>query len=466
MSDIAATAPRESMNVDVLVIGFGKAGKTIAMTRAAAGDKVALVEQSPSMYGGTCINIACVPTKTLLTDADRFAAGTGEEPDAAFAAAYERRDSLTSAMNQANYTMATSKGVVVIDGHASFSGPHTVEVAAGAERLEISAETIIINTGAVPFIPPIEGADGPRVVDSTGAQQLEERPQSVAVVGGGPIGCEFATLFARFGATVSILDQSETFFKAADRDVAEMLAEDLARIGITVISSAQVNRIDNSDNGATVHYSTPAGEDSLEVDVVLLATGRTPYTEGLNLEAAGIETTERGAIVVDEHLRTGVEGVYATGDVNGGPQFTYISYDDHRVVLSDRWGDGSRTTKGRIFPTTTFVEPPLAQIGLSEEQARAEVEERGHSLKVAAKKVADIPIMPRPKIVGTPEGMAKFLVDEDTDEILGATLYCIDSQELINTVAVAMNNGVSASSLGGGIYTHPSSSEVFNALLG
>ena len=168
---------------------------------------------------------------------------------------------------------------------------------------------------------------------------------------------------------------------------------------------------------------------------------------------------------MDEHLRTNVEGVYAAGDVTGGPQFTYISYDDHRVITSDRWGDGSRVTTGRLYPTTTFINPPVSTIGMGEQDAKDNAASRGHTAEVRFKKIADIPIMPRPKILGTPEGVAKFIIDVEDDQILGATLYCVDSQELINFVAVAMRQKIPASALGDGIYTHPSSTEVFNALL-
>ena len=168
---------------------------------------------------------------------------------------------------------------------------------------------------------------------------------------------------------------------------------------------------------------------------------------------------------MDEHLQTNVEGVYAAGDVNGGPQFTYVSFDDHRVITSAVWGDGSRTTSGRIVPSSTFITPPLSQVGLGEDAARKDAEGRGHTLDVRSKNIADIPIMPRPKILGEPEGIAKFLIDVEDDRILGCTLYCVDSQELINLVTVAMTQSVPASALGSAIYTHPSSSEVFNALL-
>lgn len=442
-----------STNADVLVIGFGKAGKTIAMNRAEQGDRVILVEQSPKMYGGTCINIGCVPTKTMLVDSEH---GVGYEDSV------EHRDGFIAKLNHVNKQLADDSGVIIIDGHAAFTDAHSVVVTGGDEELSITADTIIINTGSVPVIPDIPGMDSERVIDSTQAQHLPDKPESLVVVGGGPIGMEFATMFAQFGTKVTILDRGKTFGAKFDEDVAEEFKADLESKAITIINSADVESVNDTADGITVAYS---GGKTIDASYALFAIGRRPATDDLGLDAAGINTTKRGAIEVDEHLRTNVEGVYAAGDVNGGPQFTYVSYDDHRVILSDRWGDGERVTTGRLIPTTTFINPPLSTIGLGEKDAREDAASRGHRVDVRFKKVADIPIMPRPKIVGTPEGAAKFIIDVEDDQILGATLYCVDSQELINLVAVAMSNKIPASTIGAGIYTHPSSSEVFNALL-
>ncbi|KQB86746.1 FAD-dependent oxidoreductase [Corynebacterium lowii] len=460
-----------TLELDVLILGFGKAGKTIAMKRGQAGDRAAIVEQSPVMYGGTCINIGCLPTKTLLTDAHRHHLGGSQaqqgkqvqqEHAAAFAQAQEHRDSSIATLNAANKKMALGNHVMVIDGRARFTGPHTVEVTGGDETLRITAETIIINTGAVPVLPPLPGIEGERVVDSTAVQHLPQYPEHLVIVGGGPIGLEFATMFAQFGTRVTVLDGAGTFLPRFDRDIAEAVRADLESLGITIMSGARAQEFRAGEQSVSVIY----GEGEVEADYALVALGRRPATSDLGLEVAWITTTERGAIEVDEYLRTSVPGVYAAGDANGGPQFTYISYDDHRVILNHRWGDGTRSTEGRIYPTTTFLEPPLSQIGLGEEEARKECESRGHALSVKAQDIKDMAIVPRPKILGQPQGRAKFLIDAQTDEILGATLYCVDSQELINAVALAMRHGISATELGEGIYTHPSSSEVFNALLG
>lgn len=489
MTDNSATTGSSgssaSLDLDVLVIGFGKAGKTIAGTRAKAGDRVAIVEKSPSMYGGTCINIACVPTKTLLVSADRHARAlddgiglpaaeksidAGEvlrgAHDSAFIGAREHRDEFIATLNAANEAMARDAGVLIIDGTARFIGPRTVEVTGGDEVLSVTAATVIINVGSVPVLPPIPGIDGPRVTDSTGIQALPERPEALTVVGGGPIGLEFATMFAKFGTKVTVLDGAEKFLARFDRDVAAAVLDRLTDQGIDVVSGAKATSFTESSRVTTTYtVGEDPAEKQLASDRVLVAVGRRPATDGLALEAAGIEVTDRGAIAVDEHLRTSVDGVYAVGDVNGGPQFTYISYDDHRVVLSDRWGDGARTTADRVIPTTTFIDPPLSTIGPGEDRARADAEAAGHTLDVRVAAVADLAIVPRPKILGEPEGLVKFLVDRDADRIIGASLFCVDSQELINTVAVAITGDIAASRIGAGIYTHPSTSEIFNAML-
>lgn len=441
------------MTVDVLVIGFGKAGKTIAMKRASAGDTVAIVEASPQMYGGTCINIGCVPTKRLLTDAHR-----GLD----YLEATQQRDDFISKLNAANKAMQTSRGVLIVDGTARFTAAHTVQVTGGDDQLSITADTIIINTGAVAVRPDLPGIHSSRVVDSTQIQHLDARPERLVVVGGGPIGLEFATMFAGFGSQVTVLDGAPRFLSRSDEDIAAAVAEELGAQGIQIQEQVRVTGFREGNDSIVVEYDG----GSIDADLVLLAIGRRPNTDDLDLSSGGIVTTDTGAVQVDEHLRTNVEGVYAAGDVTGGPQFTYISFDDHRVIMDDRWGTGERVTTGRIFPTTTFLEPPLSQVGLSEEQAREKAAAEGFELAVKAANVADLAIVPRPKILRTPQGRVKFLVDASHDRILGATLWCIDSQELINTVALAITEGIPASHLGDGIWTHPSSSEIFNALLG
>ena len=375
---MTTTTNQAETTADVLVIGFGKAGKTIAMNRAEHGDRVILVEQSPKMYGGTCINIACVPTKTMLVDSER---GVNYQDSV------QHRDSFIATLNKVNKQLADDSGVLVVDGHAQFTGSHSVLVTGGEEELTITATTIIINTGSTPVIPDIPGVDSSRVIGSTGAQHLDSTPDSLVIVGGGPIGMEFATMFTQFGTQVTILDHGEKFGSAFDEDVAAEVKADLEAKGITIINGADVTELKDTDDGIKVRYSEDGGEHALDATNVLFAIGRTPATEDLGLEAAGIDTTERGAIAVDEHLRTNVEGVYAAGDVTGGPQFTYISYDDHRVITSDRWGDGSRVTTGRLYPTTTFINPRYRRLAWANKMPKITLPPAGTLRRCGLKKL-------------------------------------------------------------------------------
>lgn len=430
---------------DLIVIGFGKAGKTIAMKRCAAGDKVALIEQSSQMYGGTCINIGCIPTKKLL-----YETAAGKD----FPEAVAARDELIGKLNAKNLEMAQGKGVTVIDGKAQFTGSHEITVQAGSDSLVLSAPTIVINTGSTPVIPQVSGMDNPNVYDSTDIQHISPAPKHLAIIGGGPIGLEFATLFSGQGSKVTVIDRGDIPLKNFDRDVAEVAKADLEERGITFLNDAELTGFSGD---LTVHLE----DQDLEVDAALVAIGRRPATDGLSLEQAGIKMGEHGEVLVDDHLHTNIDGIFAVGDVNGGPQFTYVSYDDHRIVLDQLAGQGQRSTKDRLIPTTTFLEPPLSTIGMGEK----EIADSGKDVEVKKALIAEMPIVPRPKIINQPRGMVKVFVDKQSDVVLGATLYCADSQELINTVALAMRHGITASELGGGIYTHPATFEIFNQVL-
>lgn len=460
------TTSENTLSVDVLVIGWGKGGKTLAAALAGRVTKVAMIEQFESMHGGTCINIGCVPTKTLVHDAQERRA----EDDAAsyWTRAVGRRDTLIGKLRDVNHHMlADLDTVTLIDGRARFVGERTVEVTGGEDRLTVTAPTVIVNTGAVPVRPDLPGLDAAtaagRVHDSTSLQHASPFPARLAVLGAGPIGLEFASMFAGFGAEVTLLNRRERLLPGEDEDVAAEVQSVLEGDGVTVLHSASATALENGQDAVTVVADVDGTERRLEVDAVLLATGRRPATDDLGLETAGIDTGEHGVIVVDEHLRTSAHGVYALGDVHGGAQQTYLSLDDHRVVLSQLTGDGSRATTDRVaVPTTTFLTPPLAAVGLTEAEARAQ----GKDVLVATQKVAAIKAMPRPKTLGDPRGMIKLVVDARTDEILGARLFHVDAQEVINLVALAMRTGTTATQLRDGIWTHPSSTEALNETLG
>nr|WP_239552163.1 FAD-dependent oxidoreductase [Brachybacterium muris] len=450
-----------------MVIGWGKGGKTFAGAMAGAGRSVASVEQSSAMYGGTCINIGCVPTKTLIHDAAQRR--DGDDAAEFFRKAVDRRDTLIAKLNDVNLHMLADRDTVtVVDGRARIVGPHEVEVtpSAGgsglAEHLLISADTVVINTGAVPVLPPLPGVDGPRIHTSTSIQHVDPFPRRLAVVGAGPIGLEFASMFRDFGSEVTVLARGERILPDEDQDVASGVHELLTEAGIDLRTQVDVTSLEDGTDAVTVHMDTPEGPWQLQADAVLMATGRRPATEDLGLEQAGIETDERGTVVVDAQLRTSAEGVFAMGDVHGGQQQTYLSLDDHRVVLDALTGSGTRRTDDRVaVPATTFLDPPMSSVGIGAEQARSE----GLDVRTVMVPVAGIKAMPRPKAVGDPRGFIKIVVDSSTDQLLGARLLHVDSQEVINLLALAMRAGVTASELRDGIWTHPSSTEALNEVL-
>ncbi|MBE1607059.1 dihydrolipoyl dehydrogenase family protein [Actinopolymorpha pittospori] len=432
----------DTLRADVLVIGFGKGGKTVAATLGRLGRRVVLVEQSDRMYGGTCPNVGCVPTKALVHHS-----GLRREADAAqeyYERAVDEVQALTARLRAGNYdALNNADTVMVVTGRAEFLDSYTVGVGVGNDRLSITAKHILINTGSEPIIPDIPGLRASKYTLTSGELiQRTELPERLAILGGGYLGLEFASIYRRFGARVTVLESSPAILRHEDDDVAAAATDILLGEGVEILTGVQVSEVHDGESDATVTYRVDDVPHTLDVDAILVAAGRAPVTRDLGLDVAGVRTTERGAIQVDEHLRTSQRHIYALGDVNGGPQFTYISLDDSRIVLDQLIGTGKRSTADRVaIPHTLFMTPPLATVGLTEKEARR----AGHRIKVTRQAVADIVAMPRAHVVEETRGVMKFVIDAETDEILGAALLSIDAQELINTVALAMRHGIKAS---------------------
>lgn len=447
---------------DAVIIGFGKGGKTMAGALGAAGKKVALIEKSDRMYGGTCINVGCIPTKSLVYRAGLAAAkgGSFEEKAAAYKAAMEQKEDLTARLRGKNYQKLDSNlNITVIDGTASFQSPHVVEVEKDGKTFQVEGEQIFINTGSSAFIPPIEGLKGnPYVYTSEGLLNLTELPSRLVIIGGGYIGVEFSSIYASFGSKVTILQDGDIFLPREDEEIAGAVRESLESRGIRVMTGVKVKALEQAEGRALVAVDNGKEVKKLEAEAVLVATGRRPNTAGLNLEAAGVEIGPRGGIITDDSLTTTAPHIYAMGDVRGGLQFTYISLDDFRIVKSKVLGDGSYTLKERgAVPYSVFLIPPFSRVGLSEKEAV----EKGYKVKVARLAAAAIP---KAQVLEQPAGLLKAVIDEETGLILGAHLFCQESYEMINMIKLAMDAKVPYQVLRDTIYTHPTMSEAFNDL--
>ena len=450
---------------DVIIIGFGKGGKTLAAEFAKRGQKVAIIERSDKMYGGTCINIGCIPTKTLVHQAKMASAlkdATFEERSEFYRNAVSVKESVTSALRNKNYhNLADNPNVTVYTGIGSFVSADVVAVRTATEKIRLTSKQIIINTGAETVIPPIEGVAGnPFVYTSTSIMELADLPRRLVIIGGGYIGLEFASMFASFGSQVTVLESYPELIAREDRDIAASVKETLEKKGIVFRMNAKVQSVNRVEDKAIVTFADSQTSEVfvLEADAVLLATGRRPNTKDLNLEVAGVEVDVRGAIIVDEYLKTTNPNIRAVGDVKGGLQFTYISLDDYRIVREDLFGDKERRTGDRNpVSYSVFIDPPLSRVGLNEEEARRQ------NRDIIVKK---LPVMaiPRAKTLGETDGLLKAIIDKNTGKILGCVLFAPDSGEVINTVAVAMKTGQDYTFLRDFIFTHPSMSEALNDL--
>lgn len=449
---------------ELAVVGGGKGGKTLAAKMASVGRRVVMIEKG--MIGGTCINVACIPTKTMVKSAKvaalvKRAAKFGirvtfDGVDAI--GVRDRKRAVVDEMvgrNQANFDRS---GMTLLIGTARFTGPHTLEVRQrdGGVR-ELTAEKVFVNTGTRPALPRLPGLVEARPLDSESVQELDRLPEHLVVLGGGYIGCEFAQIFQRFGSRVTIIDRSETFLSREDPDVGEEVVSIFREDGINVRIGAAVQSIDGkSGQSVRVRIKTSAGEEVVEGTDLLAALGRSPNTEELNLPAAGVETDERGYIKVNDRLETTAPQVWAFGDVNGGPQFTHVSLDDYRIVAANLSG-GNRSTADRIIPFTLFIDPELGRIGMTEAEARRQ------GLRV---RVARLPARAIPRAVtsGETRGYLKAVVDAQSDRILGASILAANGGEVMAVIQVAMQAGLPYTGLRDMIFAHPTMAEGLNDL--
>ena len=447
---------------DAVIIGFGKGGKTLAGSLAGMGKKVAMIEKSDKMYGGTCINVGCIPTKSLVNSAKASVIqkpGSYDEKNRLYWEAVEEKRRLTGMLRKKNFDKLNDlDNVTVYNGLGSFVSANRVKIETAEETFEVEGDQIFINTGSVSVIPPIKGIEGnPYVYTSDSLMELDVLPKRLAIIGGGYIGLEYASMYTDFGAEVTVYQIEDKLIPREDRDIAEAIQKAFEDKGVRFEMNVQTEEIENAGDEAVVHYKKDDTALSAGADAVLIATGRKPNTDGLNLEAAGVEKTPRGAVKVDEKLRTSAPNIWAMGDVAGGLQFTYVSLDDFRIVKDQLAGSGKRASNDRTVPYSVFIDPPFSRVGLNEEEAVAQ----GYHVKIAKLPAAAIP---KAQVLRKPVGLLKAVIDADTNKILGAMLFCEESYEMINIVKLAMDAGLDYTVLRDQIFTHPTMSEALNDL--
>lgn len=451
---------------DAIIIGFGKAGKTLAGFLAGKGQNVALIEESDKMYGGTCINVGCIPSKSLVNSVERLEnkdLSTFTERKDYYEKSVDKKEALITALRGKNYEMLASKeNIDIYNGKGSFISNKIVNIEKNGENIQIEGEKIFINTGSETIIPNIKGLkESKNILTSKSLMELKELPRKLVIIGAGYIGLEFASTYAGFGSEVVIIDASDDILKREEKEAADRVKKILEAKGVTFYLNSKVEEIFDDENDSSIAISNGNGEIiQFNGDKILVAIGRKANTQGLELEKAGVQVDERGNIIVNEKLETTAPNIWALGDVKGGLQFTYISLDDFRIIRDNVYGNGNRSLNDRnVVPYTTFLSTPLSRVGLSEKEAI----EKGFDVKVGKIEAMAIP---KGKIEGKSEGFLKVVVDAKTDKILGATLLCNTSHEMINIIALAMKGNLPYQIIRDMIFTHPTMSESLNDLFG
>jgi len=453
---------------DAIVIGAGQSGGPISTALATAGKKTAIIEREH--VGGTCVNEGCTPTKTMVASARvaymakraaDYGVHTGPISVDMSIVRKRKRDIVESFRSGSKKSITDTKGVDLLMGEAHFTSPKTLEVRLlNGDVRQLSADTIFINTGERPATPSLEGLDSVPLLNSTSIMELDSVPDHLIVLGGGYVGLEFGQMFRRFGSRVTIVQRGTQLLAHEDPDVAEGVAKILRDDGIEVLLQTSALRAARSGDGhVQLTVRTPKGERVISGSHLLAAAGRTPNTDKLHLEAAGIQTDKRGYIHVNDKLETSVQGIYALGDVKGGPAFTHVSYDDFRIVRANLLANGKASIKDRPVLYTVFIDPQLGGIGLTETEAR----QQGRAIKVAKMPMSDVA---RALEVDETRGFMKAVVDTHTKQILGASILGIEGGELMAMLEIAMLGKLPYTTLRDGMFAHPTLAESFNTLFG
>ncbi|MBU9765486.1 FAD-containing oxidoreductase [Mycobacterium sp. TNTM28] len=448
-----------AQSFDAIIIGAGQAGPPLAGRLTAAGQSVAVIERK--LVGGTCVNYGCIPTKTLVASAHAahlarrgadFGVRTGEIV-VDMAQVKARKDAIMLAdRHGVEDWLGGMDGATLIRGHARFVDPHTVDV--DGELLR--GDRIFLNVGGRAVVPDFPGLDGIDYLTNVGILDLDELPEHLVIVGGSYIALEFAQMYRRFGSRVTVIEKGPRLTSREDEDVSDAIAEILRGVDITVVLNATGIRFTKHDNGFEV---TPRdGAEPIWGTHLLLAVGRTPNTDDLGLENAGVDTDSRGYIVVDDLLRTTAEHIWAMGDCNGKGAFTHTSYNDFEIVAANLLDDDPRRVSDRVTSYALYIDPPLGRAGMTVDQVR----KSGRKALVGQRPMKRVG---RAVEKGETEGFMKVVVDAESKQILGAAILGVGGDEVIHCIIDVMTAKLPYTAISRTMHIHPTVSELVPTIL-
>ena len=456
----------QATNYDAIVIGSSRGGRLLPIALAKAGRNVALIERGH--VGGTCINVGCTPTKTMVASARLaylarrgadYGVHTGPISVDLQAIRQRKQGIIEGARSDLESRIKATQGLDLLRGLAHFIAPKTLEVyVKGGEMREITAPLIFIDTGDRPEQLAIKGVESVSVLNSTTIMELDTLPEHLFIIGGGYIALEFGQMFRRFGSQVTLIQHSPRLLMSEDEDVSDAIAKIFREDGITVLTATTPQQVEQQSFGRIqLSVRTPQGEQQFTGSHLLAAVGRVPNTEDLTPEAAGIQLDQEGYIQVNGQLETNVPGIYALGDVKGRPAFTHVAYDDFRILRTNLLEHGNASTQDRIVPYTVFIDPQLGRVGMSENEAR----KQGRNICVAK---LPMNAVARALEIGETRGFMKAIVDAETQHILGCAMLCAEGGEIMTIIQVAMMGKLPYTALKEGIFTHPTLAEGLNDL--
>jgi pyruvate/2-oxoglutarate dehydrogenase complex dihydrolipoamide dehydrogenase (E3) component len=450
---------------DAIIIGSGQAGTPLATTLAQAGKRTALLEREH--VGGTCVNEGCTPTKTMVASgrvaylarrAADYGVNTGAISIDLGKVRQRKRDIVDSFRNGSQARLEKAANLDLIFGDASFTGPRSVAVRLrDGTRQVFSAQWIFINAGTRASHPSLDGLDDVPSLDNASIMELDSVPAHLLILGGGYIGLEFGQLFRRLGSRVTIIQSAGQLLTGEDPDIADEVAKILRQDGVEILLGAKAIRVSLSDGSIRLEVEQRGISTPWVGSHLLIATGRMPNSDTLNLAAAGIQTDDHGFIRVNDRLETTAAGVYALGDIKGGPGFTHISYDDFRIVRANLLEKKVASIANRLVPYTLFIDPQLGRVGLTETEARAQ----GRNIRVAKLPMTSVA---RALEVDETRGLMKAVVDSATNQILGAAILGIEGGEVMSALEIAMMGKLPYTALRDGVFAHPTLAESLNNL--